>query len=68
MDLEKYLPEAANLPKEIREAMKQVFVSTYKDRRKVSGKKAMHSAKAAALAVAHKMMSRNIVDRGNKNA
>ena len=68
MQVEKYIPELAEMPESIKKYICEVFDDTYKERKKISGKKAVYSARAKALSEAYKMLSRNIVDRGKNNA
>jgi hypothetical protein len=51
-------------PKKIQIIMEDVFEKTYEEREKKVGKNAFYSAKAAAMSVAYKELSRNITDRG----
>jgi hypothetical protein len=67
MRIDKYIKESRKLPEEIRVKMEKVFLETYKERKKVVGKNAIYSAKAAALSEAFKNLSRKIADRSDTN-
>jgi hypothetical protein len=68
MKIREIITDYDKLPDNIKLVLKETFYNVYKERKGVSGKKAIYSARAAALSEAYKMLSRNIVDRGNTDA